>query len=75
MDWFHEHEPEVVEFFRSLFADHGVKTVLDCACGAGHELIIFKQLGSRPTGSDLSPAMLDLAKKNLTKAGVDLPLH
>ena len=52
-----------------------MKTVLDCACGAGHELLMFKELGCEPTGSDLSPAMLELARDNLAKSDADIPLH
>lgn len=32
-------------------------------------------LGCEVTGSDISPAMLQLAKENLEEAGVDIPLH
>ena len=66
---------DVVEFFRELFSRHDVRSVLDCACGAGFELLIFHELGCRVVGSDLSEEMLDLARENLAEADVDIPLH
>ena len=67
--------PDIVEFFRDLFASHGVRSVLDCACGAGYELLIFDQLGCRAVGSDISDEMLDLAGENLVEANGEIPLH
>ena len=66
---------DIVEFFRALFARNRVRTVLDCACGAGFELLIFHELGCQAVGSDLSDEMLELAKENLAEADVDIPLH
>ena len=67
--------PEIVEFFRDLFDQYSVRTVLDCACGAGYELLIFDQLGCRAVGSDISDAMLELARENLADANAAIPLH
>ena len=67
--------PDVVEFFRSLFARNNVRTVLDCACGAGYELLIFDQIGCRAVGSDISDEMLKLARENLAEARETIPLH
>ena len=67
--------PDIVEFFRDLFARHDVRAVLDCACGAGYELLIFNQLGCRAVGSDISDEMLELARENLAEANVTVPLH
>ena len=41
-------------FFERLFSENQVKRVLDCACGTGHELLIFHSLGCETVGSDLS---------------------
>ena len=68
-------DPAAVEFYRQLFAQHGVRSVLDCACGTGRELILFRQLGLEVVGSDLSDSMLAQAHRNLAAAGVDVPLH
>ena len=35
---FGEHDTIVIDFFRKLFAENQVNSVLDCACGTGHEL-------------------------------------
>jgi ubiquinone/menaquinone biosynthesis C-methylase UbiE len=77
-DLFHEsfdkHSPERVEFFRKIFADNNVRTVLDCACGTGRDLALFHSLGLEVSGSDLSESMLDVARSNLSGAGIDIPL-
>ena len=35
---FGEHDAVVVEFFGKLFAENQVNSMLDCACGTGHDL-------------------------------------
>ena len=67
--------PDIIEFFRDLFACNDVRTVLDCACGAGYELQIFDQLGYRAVGSDISDEMLELARENLAESNATVPLH
>jgi SAM-dependent methyltransferase len=52
-------------FYDSLFKEYNVKTVLDCACGTGHHVMMLKQLGYDIKGSDLSPAMINKARANL----------
>jgi glycine/sarcosine N-methyltransferase len=71
---FAEHSPELVDFFRKIFARNRVRSVLDCACGTGRHLVLFQTLGLDVTGSDASPAMLTQARKNLKEAGIDVPL-
>ena len=73
-DEFSRHRPGEVEFYRRLFAEHDVKEVLDCACGTGHDLVMFDALGVEVFGSDLSAAMLEQARKNLAERGRDIPL-
>lgn len=73
-DHFGEHSPEVVDFFQTIFAQNGVRSVLDCACGTGRHLVLFRRLGLDVTGSDISPAMLARARKNLMEAGMDVPV-
>lgn len=72
---FDKHGPAKVEFFQRLFEQHGVKTVLDCACGTGSDLCLFRRLGCAVRGSDISPAMLQQARRNLAAAGLDIPLR
>jgi len=40
-----EPAPVRLAFFRRLFAQHQVQLVLDCACGTGRDLILFRALG------------------------------
>jgi SAM-dependent methyltransferase len=70
---FGEHPQDVVAFFRDIFAARGVRSVLDCACGTGHDLILFHSLGLEVLASDISDAMLKQAGKNLAERGVDIP--
>lgn len=71
---FGEHSRDIVEFFQSLFARHRVRSVLDCACGTGHDLVMFHRLGMEVFGSDVSEAMLARAESNLRGAGIEIPL-
>lgn len=72
---FGQHAPDVAEFFRQLFTTNHVHTVLDCACGTGHDLVLFHSLGCEVTGSDNSESMLAQARKNLAERGVQIPLQ
>ncbi len=63
------------DFFSTLFAEHDVKTVLDCACGTGQHLLMLSRLGYDATGSDYSPSMLRVAGENLAKHKIDLALR
>jgi glycine/sarcosine N-methyltransferase len=74
-DWMKLKNPAREEFFRRIFSEHGVTRVLDCSCGTGQDLIMFHSLGCEVAGSDLSPAMLDQAKKNLDGAGLDITIQ
>lgn len=59
-----------IKFFKTLFSKYRVKKVLDCACGTGQHVVMFKQMGFDVKGSDLSPAMIKKAKLNAQKYGV-----
>jgi len=72
---FGKHSSNQVEFFRRLFRENGVSKVLDCACGTGHDLVMFDSLGVEVLGSDISPSMLERARKNLTKLGLGIPVR
>jgi ubiquinone/menaquinone biosynthesis C-methylase UbiE len=65
----------VVDFYRTLFADNGVRRVLDCACGTGRDLHLFHSLGCDVVGSDISESMLAQARKNLRQANVYVPFY
>lgn len=72
---FNLHDEDAIGFYRRLFAENGVRTLLDCACGTGRDLLLFYSLGCEVTGSDVSPAMLAKARENLAKHGLNAPLH
>lgn len=61
-------------FFTNLFSEHGVKTVLDCACGTGQHLYMLASAGYEVYGSDLSGSMLAVAAQNLAGQALDIPL-
>lgn len=61
-------------FFKALFHEHNVNSVLDCACGTGQHLLMCRKLGREVVGSDYSEAMLRQAEKNLQKHDVSVPL-
>lgn len=71
---FDEHDSAVIEFYRRLFEQNRVRTVLDCACGTGRDLFMFRSLGLDAYGSDISDAMLAQARKNLAAQGMKVPI-
>jgi ubiquinone/menaquinone biosynthesis C-methylase UbiE len=72
---FGEHDAVRVDFFGKLFAENRVHSVLDCACGTGHDVQLFHSLGCEVFGSDISESMLAQARKNLAECGVDVLLQ
>jgi ubiquinone/menaquinone biosynthesis C-methylase UbiE len=74
-DWMLRDDPAREAFFRNLFATYQVRSVLDCACGTGRDLLLFHALGCQVQGSDLSAAMLAQAEKRLGEANVSIPLR
>jgi len=71
---FGQHAPDHAAFFRTVFRAYQVHKILDCACGTGHDLHLFKTLGYEVYGSDASEAMLAKARENLSSRGLDVPL-
>jgi SAM-dependent methyltransferase len=61
-------------FFERLFAGGGVRRVLDAACGTGMHLVAFARRGLACCGADLSPAMIEQARRNADSAGVKVEL-
>jgi ubiquinone/menaquinone biosynthesis C-methylase UbiE len=70
----YQHNPVREQFFRRLFRKHRVEKVLDCACGTGHNVIMFYSFGCQVPGSDLTESMLTQAHENLAEAGLDISL-
>jgi glycine/sarcosine N-methyltransferase len=71
---FGKHSIKVKNFYKKTFNENQFKSVLDCACGTGHDLILFESLGCKVVGSDISESMLEIAKQNLIKYGLSMPL-
>lgn len=61
-----------VDFLDRIFTERGIKTVLDCGCGTGRQVIDLSLRGYRISGADISPNMLDLARRNAQANGLDL---
>jgi ubiquinone/menaquinone biosynthesis C-methylase UbiE len=74
-DGFGKHDPIYVKFFRTLFHRNRVHSVLDCACGTGHDLHLFYTIGCECVGSDVSRSMLAQARKNLRKCGAKIRFY
>jgi len=49
--------------FRALFKQHGVRNVLDAACGTGQHAALFHSWGLCVQGADVSPAMIELCRR------------
>jgi glycine/sarcosine N-methyltransferase len=50
----------------------GPRTILDCACGIGTQAIGLARHGHRVTGSDLSPAAVERAKREAQCRGLNI---
>jgi len=48
--------------------------VLDVACGTGRVTALLRHQGFRPTGCDISRAMMDMARRQLAAVGYEVPL-
>lgn len=69
---FGENDPRMAEFFRQIFSQNDVHTVLDCACGTGRHIPLFHSLGCHVFGSDVSESMLAQARTNLAGLGLNV---
>jgi 2-polyprenyl-3-methyl-5-hydroxy-6-metoxy-1,4-benzoquinol methylase len=69
---FTKHTLAEVDFFSSLFALPAKARILDVGCGTGRHAIEFAKRGHQVTGVDLSAGMLEVARDNAQKAGVDV---
>jgi glycine/sarcosine N-methyltransferase len=57
-------------FFERLFAEHGLRRVLDAACGTGGHAVALARRGYEVMGTDLSAEMIAQARRNAAAAGV-----
>ncbi len=51
-------------FYRQLFQQLRLRSVVNVACGTGHHAALFHSWGLKAEGADLSPAMIDRATAN-----------
>lgn len=59
-------------FLERLLEEQGAQHVLDAACGTGHHAIALAQRGYRVVGTDLSAPMIQRARENAARAGVEV---
>jgi glycine/sarcosine N-methyltransferase len=57
-------------FFQRVFSMASARRVLDCACGTGHHVRLFARWGMDTVGTDLSPAMIEQARRDAQREGV-----
>jgi len=60
------------DFFEYLINRHNIRSVLDCACGTGNDLLLLHELGIEVSGSDISRAMLKCARAKIDTAKINL---
>ena len=68
--WFDQHILGVARLRKKLLSKANGK-VLEVACGTGHNLSLFAP-NSRITAVDISPKMLEVARKNAIKHGLNV---
>jgi len=56
-----------------LLRSYKVKTVLDLTCGTGSQVFYLAKCGYAVTGADLSPALLDMARKKAEFEKMNIP--
>ncbi|MCA9522446.1 MAG: class I SAM-dependent methyltransferase [Myxococcales bacterium] len=61
------------EIIESVLAELKPNRILDCACGSGVLLTELKERGLDVFGADISPQMIDLAKKNAAARNIHIP--
>lgn len=71
-DWMKQDNPARRDFFQSIFEKNNVNRVHDCACGTGQDLLLFHGMGMQVSGSDLSDAMLKIARNNVADNNISL---
>ncbi len=59
------------DFYKQLFVDNHVRSILDCACGTGQHVIMFNKMKYLAKGSDLSASMIKKARDNAKKEGIN----
>jgi glycine/sarcosine N-methyltransferase len=74
-DMFPRDVAEESRMLAPLFERHGVKSVLDCACGTGLHVAMLSRQGYDVTGSDASETMLEQARRRFDEQGIEARLQ
>jgi ubiquinone/menaquinone biosynthesis C-methylase UbiE len=74
-DWMTSVNPVRKMFFQTIFEKYNVKSVLDCACGTGSDLLMFNSMGVDISGSDISDGMLTVAQQKIAQSGQKINLN
>ncbi len=63
------------DYIASIFRryHHGVKTVLETACGTGSMAVLLHAMGYEVTCMDISPEMIGIASCKFNRAGIPVP--
>ena len=61
-------------FWLDLFKKHNISNAHDCACGTGHHVMLFNELGISCSGSDISTEMVKRTKENCQSRNVNSKL-
>jgi glycine/sarcosine N-methyltransferase len=56
--------------FEALWRRYGVRTVLDAACGTGHHIAMFADMGLEVAGTDAAFQMVEAARRTTRAAGM-----
>jgi ubiquinone/menaquinone biosynthesis C-methylase UbiE len=62
------------KFFKTIFDRFRVRSVLDCSCGTGWDLLLFHSLGCHVVGSDLSDSMLKVSQRVISEHRADIDI-
>ncbi|MGA7930530.1 MAG: class I SAM-dependent methyltransferase [Candidatus Sulfotelmatobacter sp.] len=63
--------PYNLEYAFHLLGDLRRKTVLDLGCGKGENLVPLSRKGAHVTGIDISPDLIELARKRIATSGIE----
>jgi SAM-dependent methyltransferase len=60
-------------FLKAILDEAGARSVLDAACGSGGHAVALAEWGYVAAGADVSPVMVDMARRKAAERGADVP--
>ena len=60
-------------FLQAMLEEASARAVLDAACGSGGHALALAQWGYTAAGADVSPVMVDMARRKAVMGGLDVP--